>query len=508
MSVPPAPKSLIEIAYDPSVFRESATTAVNRLCEHLDQAISGDGNVLNWKVPVENHRLAARFLNESQPKLTKSELLQRIQTAADAVLQNGHNLHNPRYIGHQVPASIPAAGVFTFVTHVMNQVMAIYEMGPFITGVEQAVIEKFGSLVGWEPDSFTGLTTNGGSLANLTALLTARNEVLGDSWKHGTSRGEGANAVLVTHADSHYCVPRSAGILGLGTDSVVKAALDDRRRMDPEQLDQTLTELRHNNKTIVAVNACACATHIGAFDDLSEIAAVCQKHHVWLHVDAAHGGAVLFSDKHRHLLNGIDQADSFICDAHKMLFVPALCAFVFYRNRKHRYVAFQQDAPYLFDPTAPDLADVDSGLCTFECTKQALALPFWGIWSSFGSELFSEIVDTTFERCRSLYEKMAVHLDFHPFHEPQANILAFRYHPVRLKEADPSVISKLNFSIRRKIIESGRFYIVPFQLDGIGGIRTTVMNPLTTDDHLDELIEEISRVGEELISNGDFQSLR
>ena len=167
---------------------------------------------------------------------------------------------------------------------------------------------------------------------------------------------------LVVQADAHYCIARSAGILGIGTNNVVKAALDERRRMDPAQLDATLAGLRAAGHPVVAVVACACATPIGAFDPLERIADICAKYGVWLHVDAAHGGAALLSPRHRHLVAGLERADSLTWDAHKMLFVPALCAFLFYKDKRHSYEAFRQNAPYLFDPSAPGLAEYDSGL--------------------------------------------------------------------------------------------------------------------------------------------------
>ena len=195
-------------------------------------------------------------------------------------LTRGHNLQHPRYIGHQVPAPVPIAGLFDAIGAVTNQVMAIYEMGPWATAVEHALIAEMGAKIGWEPENFAGVITHGGSLANLTALLTARNVKLGDSWENGMRAAENS-PVLVANADAHYCVTRSAGILGLGTKNIVRVPLDDRRRMTPEALDDTLTSLRSRNVPVVAVSACACSTPIGAFDPLRQIAEVCRKHETW-----------------------------------------------------------------------------------------------------------------------------------------------------------------------------------------------------------------------------------
>jgi L-2,4-diaminobutyrate decarboxylase len=226
---------------------------------------------------------------------------------------------------------------------------------------------------------------------------------------------------------------------------------------------------------------------------------VCGRHGVWLHVDAAHGGAAALSPRYRHLVAGLDRADSLVWDAHKMLFVPALCAFVFYRQAAHKFETFRQDAPYLFDPAAPGLAEFDSGLTAVECTKRAAALGLWGVWSLFGPKLFADLVDITFAMGRLFYEKLAAAADFLPLHEPQCNIVVFRHVPPALRDAPPEVLGRFQLELRRKIVESGDFYIVSAKLDGVGALRVTIINPLTTPEHLDLLLDALRRAGKELL---------
>jgi len=196
---------------------------------------------------------------------------------------------------------------------------------------------------------------------------------------------------------------------------------------------------------------------------------------------------------------GLDRADSLVWDAHKMLFVPALCAFVFYRKAWHKFETFRQDAPYLFDPVAPGLAEYDSALRTVECTKRGAVFGLWGIWCMFGPQLFADLVEVTFDMGRSLYEKLSAAPDFVPLHEPQCNIVVFRYLPESLRHAPPDVLGRLQFELRRRIIESGRFYIVSTKIDGLGALRVTVINPLTTPEHLDELLDALRQSGAELV---------
>jgi L-2,4-diaminobutyrate decarboxylase len=269
--------------------------------------------------------------------------------------------------------------------------------------------------------------------------------------------------------------------------------------MDPNCLDEILRDLRAANRTIVAVAACACATPVGAFDPLEDIADVCQRHDVWMHVDAAHGGAACFSRRHRGLLAGIERSDSLIWDAHKMLFVPGLCAFVFYRDRAHRFEAFRQDAPYLFDPSAPGLAEYDSGMRTVECTKRAAAFGLWGTWSLFGPKLFEDLVDVTFDLGQKLYGKICDAPDFVAVHEPQCNIVVFRHVPAALVDASPERLGQFQMNLRRALIESGEFYIVSTNLDGVGALRVTIINPLTDDSHLEQLLDSLREKGRQLL---------
>ena len=514
-----AARQRVQQAYDPELLRQAGHRLVELVADHLAGVEGGAGDVLPWRHPTENIRLAAELLAQAGSGQEKGDrhhlperpegcfaqmapvtffpreaLVEHFARLVATMLDRGQNLHHPRYIGHQVAASLPIAGLFDAVGSITNQAMAIYDMGPWATAAEWAMVNELGRRIGWAEGTFAGLATHGGSLANLTALLTARNVALADSWRNGPA-GPGPPPLLVVHADAHYSVTRTAGILGLGTGQVVRVGLDQRRRMDPQALDDTLGGLQRRGHAIMAVSACACSTPIGAFDPLVDLADVCRRHGVWLHVDAAHGGAACLSPRYRPLVEGLDRADSVTWDAHKMLFAPALSAFVFYRDAGRRFDAFQQDAPYLFDPAAPGIADYDSGMRTVECTKRAAAFGLWGTWALFGPQLFADLVDITFDLGRTFYEKLRAAPDFVPLHEPQCNIVVFRYLPEELREAPADVLGRFQLDLRRRVIESGRFYIVSTQIEGVGALRVTIINPLTTEEHLDELLETIREAG-------------
>ncbi len=464
----------LRVLFSPGEFASAIDTAAELLKAHFEQVLAGQGPVQRWTHPLEKIARAGQRLDEAP--VSALPTAERVRELIDECLQSGQNLHHPHYIGHQVPGPLPLAGVFDAIGTITNQVMAVFEMGPWATAVERALIERLGAVIGLPTGTFAGLITSGGSIANLTALLTARNVVHGESWNGGLSALP-TPPVLLVQQDAHYCIARSAGILGMGTNQVVRIGLDAQRRMSPAALEAQLQWHHDQGIPVTAVVACACATPIGAFDPLEEIADLCERFGVWLHVDAAHGAAAAFSEKYRHLVRGLERADSLICDAHKMMHVPALCAFVFYKQAAHRFAAFQQDAPYLFDPSNPGMAEYDCGLMTMECTKRAAAFGVWGVWSTYGPGVFADLIDATFNLADEVWQHLQHQPDFVAPFRPQCNIVVLRY--VRAG-TDVSRSNDLNRELRRRLIESGEYYVSQVTLDGVAYLRMTVINPLTT----------------------------
>ncbi|MBL8818392.1 MAG: aminotransferase class I/II-fold pyridoxal phosphate-dependent enzyme [Planctomyces sp.] len=494
---------LVSFVYSPATFEKMSLLWRELLSRHYSGVVSGVGPVLNWNDPSTLIQRAEAFLdhrNTARGDVSEPELLERFSLLVRTMLSSGQNLHHPHYIGHQVPASSPVAGLFDAVGTITNQVMAIFEMGPWATAVEYALVNRLAAKIGWDPQQSCGLLTHGGSLANLTALLTARNVRLPGSWEDGVP----SNAVLLTHTDSHYCVSRTAGILGLGTKQIARIPVDARRKMRPDRLEEELQRLQREGRPVMALSCCACATPTGAFDPLEEIAEICERYQVWMHVDAAHGGAALMSRRHRSLLRGIERADSVVWDAHKMLFVPALCAAVLYRQRDVRFETFRQNAPYLFDPSAPGLAEYDSGMRTIECTKRATGFGLWGLWAIAGEEVFEQLVDRMFYMARTLYELIVDAEDFEPLHEPECNILVFQYRPARLNSAPADLVNRFQREVRSRLIRSGHFYVVQTQLGDHAGLRVTMMNPATTETDLSELLNELRRIGREVLDGASW----
>jgi len=412
---------------------------------------------------------------------------------AKLVLDNGHHLHDPRYMGHQVPPSIPAAALFDVLGRASNQGAAVFEMAPFGTAAERAVVNELGKMVGWSEGSFAGIGTHGGTLANVTALLAARNLRYPQFWKEAQSDTK-LKPTIVTSADSHYCIARACGILGIGTSNLIKVPVDSKRKMDLLKARKILETAKARSLDVFAIVGSACTTPTGSFDDLVGIGELAKEFKIWFHVDGAHGASFLFSEKHKNLLKGIELSDSVTWDAHKMLFVPALSTYLLYKRKSDSWAAFAQDAPYLFDPKDPEgLAEYDGGLRTFECTKGALSLALWGVWSLYGKEFLASLIEKSMENTLTLYQMIKESSDFEAAHTPQCNILCFRFNPEG-KEKDGSLLSEIQKKVRKALLNEGHGYITGTAIEGHYWLRVTVINPLTTQKEFGTLLEKIRQI--------------
>ncbi|NJO92939.1 MAG: aminotransferase class I/II-fold pyridoxal phosphate-dependent enzyme [Chloroflexia bacterium] len=254
-------------------------------------------------------------------------------------------------------------------------------------------------------------------------------------------------------------------------------------------LENYYKQAQNDGFKVFAIVGNACSTATGTYDNLNEIADFCEKHKVWFHVDAAHGGGAIFSTKYKHLLDGINRADSIVIDLHKMLMNPALSTLVMYKNGQDSYQTFSQKAQYLWDK-AEDQEWYNSGKRTFECTKLMMSMKFYAIVNAFGFEIFDQNVTYLYDLAREFANLIKKRKNFELVNEPNANILCFRYK----SNSENTNLNELNSKIRKKLLEKGEFYIVQTIINDNVYLRTTIMNPKTSKTHLTELLDEIERM--------------
>lgn len=478
-------------AFDPEAFRELGHRLVERLADYLAGATSGPPpdvmRVLPWRDPDDAALEWQALLGEAGDP---AELLARFQ-------DEGNHLHHPRYAGHQVTVPLPGAALANLACSLLNNATAVYEMSPVGTATERAAVQWLAARLGWDVQA-DGILTSGGSLGNLTALLAARQAAAGyDVWTEGEAGGLPL-AVLVG-AESHYSVARSLAVMGLGRHGVVRVPVDAHYRLDPAALEPVCRQTVADGRKPIAVVASSCSTATGAFDPLEPIAEFCAKHGLWLHVDGAHGASAALSGKYRHLLAGVERADSVVWDAHKMMMIPACCTAVLYRDGLHSYQAFAQEASYLLHRGDP--RDEWYNLCsrTFECTKPTMSVPLYLAIASYGAEVFDAYVTGRFDLGRRFGELLAAEPGFELPVAPECNIVCFRWRPAGFSGER---LDALQAAIRRRILESGAFYLVQTRLPTGVHLRAVLMNPFTTEGDLVELMRLVAEAGEAVVREG------
>jgi L-2,4-diaminobutyrate decarboxylase len=265
---------------------------------------------------------------------------------------------------------------------------------------------------------------------------------------------------------------------------LVEVAVDERFRMRPDDLQGAFERAESAGRRVFAVVASAGSTATGSFDPLGPIADFCEALGLWLHVDAAHGGAAALSPRTKALVAGIERADSVVLDAHKMMLMPALATAVLYREGARTWDAFAQEAAYLFHESEDAWADI--GQRTLECTKKMISLKLYAALAVHGTRMFGDYVAESFDLARRFAERITAAPDFELAVEPACNIVCFRYTPAGEQDLDA-----LQARIRERVVASGAFYLVQTRLRDALWLRTTLINALTSDDDLDALLDAL-----------------
>jgi len=466
---------ILQKAYDSALFNQEGAETIALLSQMLKAALNQKSKkVTQWIAPEEELGFWKNF--DSQQHNTK-ELFA-------TVIERSIHTHHPKYIGHQVAPTVPISSLATLLSAHLNNGMAIYEMGQASTAIEKVVIDKFTHAIGWQNGD--GFLTSGGTLANLTALLAARKEkATTDVWNEGH---ESKLAIMVS-AEAHYCVDRAARIMGLGDNGIIKIPVDKEYKMRTDLLEDSYNTATKKGLEIIAIVGSAPSTSTGIHDDIEEISAFAKAKSIWFHIDAAHGGAAIFSKKYKSILHGVEKADSVIIDGHKMMGIAAITTAVLYKKAADSYAAFSQKAQYLWEKNE-DPEWFNMAKRTFECTKSMMSLRFFAIWNAYGDAFFDDFVTTLYDKARHFAGYIKKAPDFELFLPPESNIVCFRYIQVGSKE-DYDVINK---QLRKAMLEDGEFYIVATQLKEGYFLRTTFMNPFTQEKEMIQLLDKIREI--------------
>jgi L-2,4-diaminobutyrate decarboxylase len=486
----PTPDSLAALLQDleRDGGREAAGAFTKLAVEYLAATRTGEGSVSTARTPSD---LSARF-EEPLPAAGHS-LEDVIGRIARDILPDCNRLTHPRAMGHQVSAPLAIAVWMEALTAALNQSAAVWEMSPVGTIIETQVVRWLCELARF-PSGAGGSFTSGGTEATFAALLAARHAARPESWRQGV---HGNPPAVVCGEHAHYAIARAVGQLGIGVDNI--ALVPSREfRMNVSALERTLDALRDAGREVMAVVATAGTTATGSFDDLERIGALCDERRIWLHLDGAHGASALFSPTHRARLAGVHRARSIAWDPHKMMLMPLSASVVLVRDERDLQAAFAQHAPYLFhggDSERP----WDQGLRSFQCSRRVDAFKVWVTVQRYGAWGFGALYDHLCATALELYRLIQRRPAFESLHEPESNILCFRY--VGDGSLSDGACDALNQELRAAYNREGDGWITTTVLEGRRVLRATMMNPRTTGSDLTRVLDGLESLGKALVSD-------
>ncbi|XP_025068077.1 cysteine sulfinic acid decarboxylase isoform X5 [Alligator sinensis] len=310
---------------------------------------------------------------------------------------------------------------------------------------------------------------------------------------------------VFTSEECHYSIQKGAAFLGIGTDNVYLVGADERGKMIPAELEKQISQAQIEGAVPFFVSVTCGTTVLGAFDPLMAVADVCERHGLWFHVDAAWGGSVLLSQKHRHLLDGIERANSVAWNPHKMLTTGLQCSAFLLRDTSgllHR--CHSAGATYLFQPDKFYNVAWDTGDKTVQCGRKVDCLKLWLLWKAVGTEGLEKRVDRAFACTRYLAEEIKKREGFQLVMEPEFINLCFWFVPpsLRGKQAQANYwerLGKVAPVIKERMMKAGSM-LVGYQPHGSKAnfFRQIVTSPLVTRQDLDFFLDEIERLGRDL----------
>jgi L-2,4-diaminobutyrate decarboxylase len=463
-------------AYAPQTFRRQAHELIDLLADYLDTSLNAESDkVIRWQKPEDELGYWREYLEKGDPDDFFENLMERII-----------HIHHPRYMGHQISPSIPITGLSGLMSALMNNGMGIYEMGAAPTVMERIVTDSLCKAAGY-PKTARGILTSGGSLANLTALISARQQFFS---RHNTSDSADQKLAVMVSDQAHYCIQRAVKIMGLGEAGIVSVPTDERFRIRTDLLQEKLDNAQAQGIEVFALVGCAPSTATGIYDDLDDMRKFAMARGLWFHVDAAHGGAVIYSSKYKALMKGASFADSITIDGHKMMMMPGITTALLYKKGQDSHNTFKQKAEYLLEESE-DEDWYNLAKRTFECTKHMMSLHWFAVLKLYGPKIFDEFVTRLYDLAAEFSVIITQDDDFELASAPMSNILCFRYTP---EESLETSLDELNKKIRQAILEDGTFYVVQTRLRGVQYIRTTIMNPFTTSTHFRALLAKIREV--------------
>lgn len=405
------------------------------------------------------------------------ELFKTIEDYLRHSVRTGHRqFFNQLWSGFTVPGFL--GEVFSSLT---NTSMYTYEVAPVATLMEKELIKKMGHHAGFsEPE---GLFMTGGSNGNLMAMLIARNKILPQIKQDGFR--EPAKLTAFVSDEAHYSFEKAANVLGIGSSNVIKIKTDDHGRMIPDELEKEIKIILEKGKTPFFVAATAGTTVKGAFDPNKKTAHIARKFDMWFHVDGSFGGTVLLSPKHRHLLDGLDLADSFTWNAHKLMGLQLICS-VFLIKEKGNLLSTNstKGTEYIFHDEG--YGDFDLGPMSLQCGRRVDILKLWLSWKYYGDKGYEERINRFFDLASYTEDKVRNHTDLELMAPRSSVNVCFRFIP-----KENTNINSFNIRLREELARSGKSFVNYSYLGKNVALRPVIANHELTHKDIDTFFDNL-----------------
>ncbi len=441
-----------------------------------------------------------KIFDEPLPEqgITTAEILERF---TQDVVVHAMQVPSPRYYGQFNPTPLPIGVWADALASALNQNAGAWRNGPTSAMIEARVLRWLCQLIGYGPQAF-GVLASGGTEANLIALKCARDCAQQTATLQGLRSGP-SDLIVYASEQCHFSIERSVDILGLGRASLRKMPTDERFHLRTDALQKQIEADRKAGHTPCCVVGIAGATSTGVIDPLTEVAAIARENNCWYHVDAAYGGTLAFSEKHRGKLKGIELADSITFDPHKWMFVPFACGAVLVRDGGRTL----RDS---FDIT-PEYLNEDRGGADVEFdffrygqmgTRRFSSLKLWMALKFMGRQGYATVIERQIGLTEYLGSRVDALTDFQRIGEVETAVCCFRFLPENLrnnpKAADGIEQDRLQQKLQQKIERSGEAWITTTVLNGRRALRVNINSFLTERRHIDDLVELLQRMSKDL----------
>lgn len=446
--------------------RALGTRALEHALAYWDQVETASSN-RPWS-EVFSHRLDPEFTEEGRDP---GAVLDYVGACIDAP---GFATTSPRFMAYIPGGGVPYSAFGDLLAATSNKYSGFASASPGAVRIENACTAWLANVIGYPHDA-AGTLTSGGSMANLTAVVAARE----------ARDPEGGGAVYVTRF-AHYCIDKALHIAGQGRSPKRVIATDDKCRMSVEALEQALEEDRRNGIRPWIVIASAGTVDTGAIDPLAEIAELCRRYGAWFHVDGAYGGLFALCDEGRQLLRGIEQADSVALDPHKTLFLPYGTGAVVVREGRLLQEAFSASGEYIRplgeSEVGPSPADLSP-----ELTRHFRALRLWLPLQMAGIAAFRAAQAEKIALARYFHARLSEIDGFDPGPPPDLSVVAFRYLPKR------GNVDEFNERLMNHIQQEGRVMMSGTRIDGSYRLRCAILSFRTHLEHVDDAVDAVVR---------------